>query len=165
ESITDNINKEADEAYDDQLKLKLKAQKHVSPDVKLLLNLKIGAKERKRQWILEEIRKALGEGLGAAPNSPNHSDSSDNSIWESTDDDKTESDKDSNHRDDNDDSDKDLDHRDDNDDYGKDFDAEEDQTIGLGILVCDKEPEQPQLDVRPHSPNVTATCSVLGHDW
>ncbi|GKC91585.1 hypothetical protein Tco_1152234 [Tanacetum coccineum] len=100
----------------------------------LLLNFKRGAKESKGQRILEEFRKTLGEGSGAAPNSLNHSDSSDNSIWESIDDDKTESDKDFDHRDDNDDSNKDSDHGDGNDYSDINFDAKEDQTAGFGIL-------------------------------
>ncbi|GJS84826.1 hypothetical protein Tco_0751367 [Tanacetum coccineum] len=114
--------------------LKLKAQKHVSPNAQLLLNFKRGAKESKGQRILEEFRKTLGEGSGAAPNSLNHSDSSDNSIWESIDDDKTESDKDFDHKDDNDDSNKDSDHGDGNDYSDINFDAKEDQTAGFGIL-------------------------------
>ncbi|GJV77300.1 hypothetical protein Tco_1508884 [Tanacetum coccineum] len=92
-------------------------------------------------------KKAPGEGLGATPDSPDHSDSFDNSIWDSSDDDKTESVKDSNHGDDT-------------DDYDKYSDAEEDQTTGFGILVHDKEPEQPQLELQPHSP-ITLTVAPL----
>ncbi|GJX48052.1 hypothetical protein Tco_0273242 [Tanacetum coccineum] len=47
------VNKEVYEAYDAQLKLKLKAQQHVSPNAQLLLNLKKGAKESKQERIME----------------------------------------------------------------------------------------------------------------
>ncbi|GJX92929.1 hypothetical protein Tco_0347515 [Tanacetum coccineum] len=87
------------------------------------------------------------EGLGAALDSPDHSDSFDNSIWDSSNDDKTKSVKDS-------------DYGDDTNDYDKDSDAEEDQTTGFGILVHDKEPEQPQLELQPHSP-ITLTLAPL----
>ncbi|GKB14380.1 hypothetical protein Tco_0848303 [Tanacetum coccineum] len=107
------------------------------------------SKTRHAALVLEKEtrKKAPGEGLGATPDSPDHSDSFDNSIWDSSDDDKTESVKDS-------------DHGDDTDDYDKDSDAEEDQTTGFGILVHDKEPEQPQLELQPHSP-ITLTVAPL----
>ncbi|GJT72598.1 hypothetical protein Tco_1031884 [Tanacetum coccineum] len=60
------LDKEVDEAYNDQMKLKLKA--------------------------VEQITKGPGEGSSAVPDSPDHSDSSDTSVWESSDDDKIESD-------------------------------------------------------------------------
>ncbi|GKD02771.1 hypothetical protein Tco_1177745 [Tanacetum coccineum] len=116
-----DLAKEVDKAYDAQLKLKLKAQKQRSPVAQSLLDLKRGHKESKKEHILEEIRKAPTEGSGTAPDSPYHSDSSDNSIWDSNGNDKTKSDKDSDHGDDNDDSD-------------KDFDVGEDQTTGFSIL-------------------------------
>nr|GEV20345.1 hypothetical protein [Tanacetum cinerariifolium] len=62
-----------------------------TPDAQLLLKLKKGANESKRERILKEIRKALREGSGATPDSPNHSNSFSNSIWYSNDDDKTKS--------------------------------------------------------------------------
>ncbi|GKA34288.1 hypothetical protein Tco_0720717 [Tanacetum coccineum] len=71
-------------------------------------------------------RKALGEGSSAAPDSLDHSYSFDNSIWDSTNDDKTKSEKDSDHGD-------------------KSFE----------IRAHDKEPEQPQLEIQYHSPSVT----------
>ncbi|GJT46027.1 hypothetical protein Tco_0954742, partial [Tanacetum coccineum] len=57
------LDKEVDEAYNDQMKLKLKA-----------------------------VEQGPGEGSSAVPDSPDHSDSSDTSVWESSDDDKIESD-------------------------------------------------------------------------
>ncbi|GJV67714.1 hypothetical protein Tco_1483223 [Tanacetum coccineum] len=130
-----DVNKQVDEAYNAHLKLKLKAQKQISPAAQLFLDLKKGAKESKRQRILEEIRKASKEGSGAAPESLNHSDSSDNSIWKSTDDDKTKSDN--------------SDNGDDDDDSDKDSDDEEDQTTSFEILVHEKEPVQPQPELQP----------------
>ncbi|GJU43180.1 hypothetical protein Tco_1200446 [Tanacetum coccineum] len=99
---------------------------------------------------LEEIKKALEEGMGAAPDSLYHNDSSDNSIWNSTDDDKTRSGY-SDHGDASDNSD----HEDENDDSEKDSDAGEDQTSDFGILVHDKEKVQTQPELQPHSPSVT----------
>ncbi|GKA87760.1 hypothetical protein Tco_0809524 [Tanacetum coccineum] len=116
------VNKEVDKTYNAQLKVKLKAPQQISHAAHSLLDLKKGVKESKKQRILEEIVKALREGLGVAPNSPDHSDSTNNSIWESTNDDKTESDKDSDHGDESDNSDK----GDDNDDSDKEYDARED---------------------------------------
>ncbi|GKA79614.1 hypothetical protein Tco_0786210, partial [Tanacetum coccineum] len=81
-----------------------------------------GAKESKKERILEEIRKALGEGSIAVPDSLNHNDSSQSSIWESSDDDKTEIDDDSN-KGDND------------DEFDKDSDAGDDHTTSFGILT------------------------------
>ncbi|GJY77991.1 hypothetical protein Tco_0483792 [Tanacetum coccineum] len=78
--LENDVNKQVDEACVAQMKLKLKAQKQVSPEEQLLLNLKQGANESKKQRILEEIIKAPGEGACAVPGSPYHSDSSDNSI-------------------------------------------------------------------------------------
>nr|GEU54750.1 hypothetical protein [Tanacetum cinerariifolium] len=91
-----------------------------------------GAKESKKQMILYKIKKALGEGSGAEPDSPDHSDSSDNSIWDSTDDDKTESEEDYDHEDESnkyDQEDKSVatDNKDDDNDSEKDSNAEEDQ--------------------------------------
>ncbi|GKE48965.1 hypothetical protein Tco_1480223 [Tanacetum coccineum] len=91
---------------------------------------------------LEEIKKALEEGMGAAPDSLYHNDSSDNSIWNSTDDDKTRSGY-SDHGDASDNSD----HEDENDDSEKDSDAGEDQTSDFGILVHDKEKVQTQPEL------------------
>ncbi|GKA93187.1 reverse transcriptase domain-containing protein, partial [Tanacetum coccineum] len=56
-----------------------------------------------------EEGNTLGEGLCAVPNSPDHTDSSDNFIWDSTDDYKIKSDKDSDNGDYSDDSEKDSD--------------------------------------------------------
>nr|GEY59735.1 hypothetical protein [Tanacetum cinerariifolium] len=88
---------------------------------------------------------------------PDHSDSSNKSIWNSTDNDKTESENDS---DDGYESDK-SDHEDDNDDSDKDSnkysDTKEDQTIDFVIRPPDKEPKQPKPEPRPHSPSVTTT--------
>nr|GEV56565.1 hypothetical protein [Tanacetum cinerariifolium] len=53
-----------------------------------------GAKASREERILEEIKKGLGEGSNALPDSPDHSDYSDSSIWESSDDDKIKSDND-----------------------------------------------------------------------
>ncbi|GJU57580.1 hypothetical protein Tco_1235346 [Tanacetum coccineum] len=80
------------------------------------------SREIKEKVRNNEFWKALGEGLGVGPDSPNHSDSTDNSIWESTNDDKTKSNKDSDHGDESDNSDQ----GDDNDDSNKEFDAGED---------------------------------------
>nr|GEX03622.1 hypothetical protein [Tanacetum cinerariifolium] len=78
------VNKEVAKGYQ-HLKIKLKAKEQPSPEAQLLLNLKIQSKESKKQSILEEIqRKALRKGSGAAPESPDHSDS-----FESSNDDKT----------------------------------------------------------------------------
>ncbi|GJY01691.1 hypothetical protein Tco_0359843 [Tanacetum coccineum] len=102
--IEKQVNKEIDEGYK-HLKVKPKAQEQASPKARLLLNLKKQTKESKKQRILEEIRKAPGDGSGVALDSLDHSDSLDNSIWNSTTDDKTESDKESDHGDDNEKSD------------------------------------------------------------
>ncbi|GKA13887.1 hypothetical protein Tco_0693533 [Tanacetum coccineum] len=128
----------------------------------LLLNLKKQSKESKKQRIQEEIKKALGEGSGAAPDSLDHSDSSDNSIWNSTDDDKTESDKDSDNRDDNDVSDNEDENEDSDDadnvnNFDKDSNVENDQTADFVIRPHVKEPVQEQLEPQPHSPSVTIT--------
>ncbi|GJU96105.1 hypothetical protein Tco_1320861 [Tanacetum coccineum] len=88
----------------DQLKLKIKAHEKILPDAQLLLDLKQGQKESRKERIPEEIRKGPGEGSSAVPDSPDHNDSSNSSIWESSDDDKTESDNDFDNRD-NDDTD------------------------------------------------------------
>ncbi|GJW03980.1 hypothetical protein Tco_1562836 [Tanacetum coccineum] len=100
------VNKKVDEAYNAQLKFKLRANEQVSPEAQLLLNLKKGAKESKKERILEEIKKGSGEGSSAMLDSLDHIDSSDNSIWESSDDDMTVSDNDSDKGDNDDDSDK-----------------------------------------------------------
>nr|GEV95239.1 hypothetical protein [Tanacetum cinerariifolium] len=100
--------------------------------------------ENKKQRILKEIKKALGECLGAKPASPDHSDSSKKSIRDSTDDDKTESENDYDHEAECDNSNtenKSVDF--DNDDSGKDYDAEEDQDTDFMIHPHDKEPKQP----------------------
>ncbi|GJV80498.1 hypothetical protein Tco_1516368 [Tanacetum coccineum] len=99
--------------YNGLLKFKLKAHEHVSPEAHLLLNLTKGAKEIRIECILDEIRKGPREGSSVVPDSLVHNDSSDNFIWESSDDDKTESDNDS-------------DKGDNVDDYNKDFDTKED---------------------------------------
>ncbi|GJU77433.1 hypothetical protein Tco_1274503 [Tanacetum coccineum] len=148
-----DVNKQVDEVYDAWMKLKLKAQKHVSHDAQLLLNLKKGYKGSKRQHIIKEIRKAPEEGSGAIQDSQDHSDSSNESIWNSTNDDKIESEKDSNNGDESDNSD----HGDENDDSDKDSDAGEDQTTDFGIFVHDKEQVQTQPELQPHSPSATIT--------
>ncbi|GKC58378.1 hypothetical protein Tco_1085976 [Tanacetum coccineum] len=109
------VKKEVDEAYNAQLKFKLKAHE-----------------------------QGPGEGSSAAPDSPDHSDSSNSSIWESCDDDKTESDND-------------IDKKDNDDDSDKDSNASKDQIEGFGILVHDNEPKQRQIELQPHSPSVTIT--------
>ncbi|GJX23542.1 retrovirus-related pol polyprotein from transposon TNT 1-94 [Tanacetum coccineum] len=60
---------------------------------------------------------------GEVPDSPDHSNSSDNSIWESNDDDKTESEND-------------FDNGDNDDDSDKDANVGENQTEGFGILMA-----------------------------
>ncbi|GKA92622.1 hypothetical protein Tco_0814547 [Tanacetum coccineum] len=92
-----------------------------------------GAKESKKEHILEEIRKALGEGLIAVLDSLNHNDSSQSSIWELSDDDKTAIDDDSN-KGDND------------DEFGKDSDAGDDHTTSFRILTLTV---VPLLDIIP----------------
>nr|GEW35247.1 reverse transcriptase domain-containing protein [Tanacetum cinerariifolium] len=86
--------REVDEAYNDQLKLKLKAAEQVSPDSQLLSNLKKSSKANIEVHILKQILKGPGEGSSAVLDSPDHSDSFDTSVWESSDDDKIESDND-----------------------------------------------------------------------
>ncbi|GKF57464.1 hypothetical protein Tco_0171001, partial [Tanacetum coccineum] len=76
----------------------------------------------------------------------------------STNDDKTKSDKDCDHGDDSDKSyneDESVDY--DNDDSDKDFDDYEDQTTGFEICAHDKEPEQTQREPQSYSPSVTIT--------
>ncbi|GJR65464.1 hypothetical protein Tco_0011529 [Tanacetum coccineum] len=136
------VNKEVDEGYK-HLKVKLKALEQASPEAQLLLNLKKQSKESRKQRILEEIKKAPGEGSGSAPESPAHIDSSDNSVWNSTDDDKTESDKDSEHGDESVDSENDV--------SDKDFDDDEDQAADFMIRPHNKELVQPQKEPQIHS--------------
>ncbi|GJV61984.1 hypothetical protein Tco_1468084 [Tanacetum coccineum] len=91
-----------DEAYNNQLKFKLKAVKQVSAYAQLLLDLKQGQKASREAQILKQIPKGPREGSNAVPNSPDHSDSFDSSIWETSDDEKTKSDNDSDNADNDD---------------------------------------------------------------
>ncbi|GJU46531.1 hypothetical protein Tco_1203797 [Tanacetum coccineum] len=93
------------------------------------------SKESKKQTILEEIkRKAPGKGLGAAPESPDHSNSSDDSS-EYTNDDKTESESDSKHGDENDKSVNEDESADsENDDSNKDSCNDKDQTANFKVV-------------------------------
>ncbi|GKD52555.1 hypothetical protein Tco_1281531, partial [Tanacetum coccineum] len=75
--------------------------------------------------------EAPGEGSSAVPDSLDHSDSLDSSIWESSDDDKTESDNDYDNGD------------------------NDDQTDQFGVLVHGNEQAQPKP--QHHSPSVTTT--------
>ncbi|GKA53104.1 hypothetical protein Tco_0746419 [Tanacetum coccineum] len=110
------VNKEVDEGY-----------KH----------LKRQSKESKKQRILEEIKKASGQGSGAAPESPYHIDS-DNSC---------------------DKSDKEDEINDADSESKKDSDNDEDKAADFVIRPHDKElvqiPKEPQL----HSPSVTITST------
>ncbi|GJR60499.1 hypothetical protein Tco_1502661 [Tanacetum coccineum] len=100
------VNKEVNEGFREQMKLKLKVVEQITPDVQLLLDLKKDTQ---------------------ACRDP-HSDSSDSFSWETSDDEKTDSD---------------------------DYDTGDDQAGSFGILVHDKEQEQPI--VQPHSPSVTVS--------
>nr|GEU88240.1 hypothetical protein [Tanacetum cinerariifolium] len=158
------VNKKVDEWYN-HLKVKLKAQEQALLEAQLLLNLKKQTKESKKQRIQEEIRKAPGEGSSATPDSPDHSGSSDNSIWNSTNDDKTESDKDSDNGDDNDVSDNEDENKDSDDannvnDFEKDFDAENNQNADFVIRPHVKEPLQAQPESQPHSLSLT----IISHE-
>ncbi|GJV53317.1 hypothetical protein Tco_1449058 [Tanacetum coccineum] len=124
------MNKEVDEAYNDELKFKLKAAKQVSLEAQLLLNLKKCAKESIKEHILKQIPKGLRKSSSAVQDSPDNNKSSESSVWESSNDDKTDSDDDSNNKDNEDNS-------------NKDSDVGEDQKEGFRILVHDKEPKQP----------------------
>ncbi|GKA18260.1 hypothetical protein Tco_0698097 [Tanacetum coccineum] len=110
----------------------------------------LSSQESKKQTILEEIkRKAPGKGLGAAPESPDHSNSSDDSF-EYTNDDKTESESDSEHGDKNDKSvneDKSVDLE--NDDSNKDSCNDKDQIADFVI--------HPETQI--HSLGVTTTST------
>ncbi|GJU20329.1 hypothetical protein Tco_1153671 [Tanacetum coccineum] len=75
--VDKEVNKEVDIAYNDQLKLKLKAQEQVSPEAQLLLNLKKGAKASREAIILKQILKGPREGSSAIPDSPDHRDNDD----------------------------------------------------------------------------------------
>ncbi|GKC39275.1 hypothetical protein Tco_1051659 [Tanacetum coccineum] len=116
------MNKEVDEAYNDELKFKLKAAKQVSLEAQLLLNLKKYAKESIKEHILKQIPKGPREGSSVVPNSPDNNNSSESSVWESSNDDKTGSDDDSNNEDNEDNS-------------NKDSDVGEDQKEGFRILT------------------------------
>ncbi|GJW87696.1 hypothetical protein Tco_0163036 [Tanacetum coccineum] len=97
----------------------------------LLLNLKRQPKESKKQRILEEIKKALGQGSGATPESPYHIDS-DNSVYEINDDDSESK---------------------------KDFDNDEDKATDFVIHLHYKELVQTQKEPQLHSPSVTITST------
>ncbi|GJY79288.1 hypothetical protein Tco_0485089 [Tanacetum coccineum] len=135
------VNKEVNEGYQ-HLKVKLKAKEQPSPYAQLLLNLRLQNKKSNKQEILEEIkRKDTGEGSGAAPESPNHSKSSDDSS-ESTNDDMTAKSTESK-----------------NDASHKDSDNADDQTKDFVINPHDKESEQPPKELPPLSPSVTTTSA------
>ncbi|GJT51939.1 hypothetical protein Tco_0978096 [Tanacetum coccineum] len=132
------VNKEVNEGYQ-HLKVKLKAKEQPSPYAQLLLNLRLQNKKSNKQEILEEIkRKDTGEGSGAAPESPNHSNSSDDSS-ESANDDTTASERESYH-----------DTSDNNSENGED---------NFVINPHDKELEQPPKELPPLSPSVTTTSA------
>ncbi|GJU58574.1 hypothetical protein Tco_1236340 [Tanacetum coccineum] len=111
----------------------------------LLLNLRKTSKEdSKKQRILSRIKIRASWGKN------------------STDDDKTESDKDSDNGDDNDVSDNEDENKDSDDvdnvnDFDKDSNVENDQTVDFVIRPHVKEPVQEQLEPQPHSPSVTIT--------
>nr|GEY35164.1 hypothetical protein [Tanacetum cinerariifolium] len=101
--------------------------------------------------ILEEIKKAPGEGSCATPESPDYSNSFDNSAWNSTDDDKTESDRYSDNGSDSDKSDfKSADS--DKDDSDKDSDDDKDLAKDFVIRPHAKEPKQPPKEPQHNSP-------------
>ncbi|GJV59559.1 retrovirus-related pol polyprotein from transposon TNT 1-94 [Tanacetum coccineum] len=160
------VNKKVDEGSD-QLKVKLKAQLQVSPEAQLLLNLKKHNKESKKQ-IDEARRRAIGEGLGVAPEYPYHSSSSNNSS-RSADDDKTKSEHESQNEDSDaafeqgDESDKSSsnEERSDYDKSDKDSDNGADQTRALVIKPTDKEPEQQLKEFPTPNPSVTTTSAKV----
>ncbi|GJT15382.1 hypothetical protein Tco_0874088 [Tanacetum coccineum] len=149
------VNKEVDKGYK-HMKIKIKAQEKLSPKSQLLLNLKKQRKENKEQRILDDIRKAPREGSSAALESPNHSDSSDNS-----DDDMIKSDRDSNHGAEHDKSDYESADSD-KDDSNKDSDK--DQAADFVIRPHAKEPESKQPEPQLHSPSVIIT-SLNDVNW
>ncbi|GKA14050.1 hypothetical protein Tco_0693696 [Tanacetum coccineum] len=101
--------------------------------------------------------KATGEGLGASLESQDHSDS-DNYV--STDDDKTQSDKDFDLRDDIDKSDNEDESVDsDNDDSDKDFDDDKDHAADFVIHPHDKEPVQTPKETQFNSTSVITTLT------
>ncbi|GJV03413.1 hypothetical protein Tco_1336982 [Tanacetum coccineum] len=100
-----------DETEKQEKELKLKAKVQQSPEAELLLNLKKQIKASIEQSILDEAKiKAIKESLGVAPESLDHSSSSNDSS-ESADDDKTDSERDSDH----DESENDSENRDESD--------------------------------------------------
>ncbi|GJU17263.1 hypothetical protein Tco_1145229 [Tanacetum coccineum] len=152
------VNKEVDEGYE-HLKVKLKTKQQPSPEAMLLLNLKKQGKESKKQVILKEIkRKDIGEGSSAAPESPDHSSSSDDFFESATDHDKiesereSESDNDSEHGDESDKSTSDEESTK-SDKSDNDSDNVDDQTEELMIKPLNKEPEQPPKSLPTQAPN------------
>ncbi|GJY56069.1 hypothetical protein Tco_0455184 [Tanacetum coccineum] len=110
------------------------------------------------KYLEEEIKKAPGEGSGASPKYPNHSES-DNSAWNSTNDDKTESDKDSYQGDDSDTSDKEDESVDADNKSDKDSENDEDQAANFMIRPHDKDPVQTRKEPQLHSLSVTITST------
>ncbi|GJX12748.1 hypothetical protein Tco_0204506, partial [Tanacetum coccineum] len=139
-TFADNMLEDPEQALDYAKLVKLKAQKQASPEAQLLLNLKKQTKESKKQRILEEIRKAPKKN--------------------STDDDKTESERDSDNGDDNDKSNNEDESVDsENDDSDKDSNDDDDQAANFVIRLHEKEPKQPQKEPQLHSPSFTTTSS------
>nr|GEX59680.1 hypothetical protein [Tanacetum cinerariifolium] len=125
-------------------------------------------KESKKQAILKEIkRKDTREGSGVASESPDHSSFSDDS-YESATDDKTESERESDHDESyndcehGDESDKSIsdEERTESDESDKESNNVDDRTEDFVIKPHDKELEQPPKSLLSPSPSITTTSAV-----
>ncbi|GJQ99209.1 hypothetical protein Tco_0522194 [Tanacetum coccineum] len=66
------VNKEVDEGFKEQMKLKFKAVEQITPDAQLLLDLKKGSRASIEAHILKQIPKDPGEGSSKVPDTPDH---------------------------------------------------------------------------------------------
>nr|GEU82000.1 hypothetical protein [Tanacetum cinerariifolium] len=69
--ISIKVDKEVDEGFDDQMKLKLKDVETIAHVVQSLMDLKKGSMESREESILQKIPKGLGEARGE-PTQPSH---------------------------------------------------------------------------------------------
>nr|GEV00443.1 hypothetical protein [Tanacetum cinerariifolium] len=98
--IGKEVDQEVDEGYNDQLKFKLKVAEPISHVVQSPLDLKKCQKASREEHLLKEIMKSPREGSGSLSNTEacrnTYIDSFNNISWTSSDDEKIESDNDSN---------------------------------------------------------------------
>ncbi|GJU89608.1 hypothetical protein Tco_1302031 [Tanacetum coccineum] len=106
------IDQEVNEDFKEQMELKFKDVQQITPNAQLLVDLKKGSRESREAQIGKQIPNGPGEGSSMVPDSLDYSDSSDSYLWETSDDEKTDS---------------------------TDSDVGDDQAGKFGILVHDKD--------------------------